>query len=156
MNLDEPRRFREVDPLGALGDVETTATQWEEARAYAGPPLDLDDVRAILMAGMGGSGITGDLVTALAADELSVPIAIQKGYELPRWAGPGTLVLAVSYSGGTEETLAVATEAITRGCLVLTISSGGALDRCPAAACRGTTWAGWRSRPWSCSASTPA
>lgn len=129
MNLDEPRRYREVDPLGALGDVEATAAQWEQARAFAGPPLDLDEVRAVLVTGMGGSGITGDLVAALANDELPVPVAVHKGYGLPRWAGPRTLVVAVSYSGDTEETLSATAEAVKRGCLVLTISSGGELDR---------------------------
>lgn len=129
VNLDEPHRFAEVDPLDALADVEGTATQWLQARAHAGPPIDLGGIDAVVMAGMGGSGITGDLVAALAADELDLPIAVQKGYGLPRWVGPRTLVVAISYSGGTEETLSVVAEAVARGCRVLAISSGGDLDR---------------------------
>ncbi|MGH8909584.1 MAG: bifunctional phosphoglucose/phosphomannose isomerase [Egibacteraceae bacterium] len=129
MNLDEPRRFGKVDPRDALADVEAAAAQWREAQAYAGPPLDLDAVRAVIVSGMGGSGVIGDLVGALAADQLDLPILIHKSYGLPRWAGPGTLVIALSYSGDTEETLGAVTEAIDRGCMVLAISGGGALDR---------------------------
>ncbi|MGH8903359.1 MAG: bifunctional phosphoglucose/phosphomannose isomerase [Egibacteraceae bacterium] len=129
MNLDEPHRFAEVDPLDALGDVEGTAAQWLQAQTYAGSPVDLRGLDAVLMAGMGGSGITGDLVAALAADQLDLPIVVQKGYRLPRWAGRRTLVVAVSYSGQTEETLSVVAEAIVRGCRVLAVASGGDLDR---------------------------
>ncbi|MGH3922981.1 MAG: hypothetical protein ACRDTT_08960, partial [Pseudonocardiaceae bacterium] len=73
MNLDEPHRFAEVDPLDALGAVEGTAAQWLRAQTYAGSPVDLRGLDAVLMAGMGGSGITGDLVAALAADQLDLP-----------------------------------------------------------------------------------
>jgi glucose/mannose-6-phosphate isomerase len=129
VNLDEPHRFAEIDPLNALADVEGTAAQWLQARAYAGPPVDLCGFDAVLMAGMGGSGITGDLIAVLAADQLELPVVISKGYGLPRWVGPRTRVIAVSYSGGTEETLSVVAEAIARNCRVLAISSGGELDR---------------------------
>lgn len=129
MDLDEPRRFAEVDPYDALGQVEGTAVQWDEARAFAGPPVDLDGLDGILVTGMGGSGITGDLVAVLAPDHLDVPVLAQKGYELPGWASNRTLVVAVSYSGETEETLSVAQQAVARGCRVLTISGGGTLDQ---------------------------
>lgn len=129
MNLDEPHRFAEVDLLDALGEVEGTAAQWLRAQTSAGSRVDLRGLDAVLMAGMGGSGITGDLVAALAADRLDLPIAVHKGYGLPRWVGQRTLVVAVSYSGGTEETLSVVEEAVARGCRVLVISSGGELDR---------------------------
>jgi glucose/mannose-6-phosphate isomerase len=128
VNLDEPRRFREVDPEDALADVEATAVQWSEARSRAGPSLDLDMVRAVVITGMGGSGVTGDLVAALAAPALDIPVLVHKGGELPRWVGLGTLVIALSYSGQTAETLESVTEAIARGCLVLAISGGGTLD----------------------------
>jgi glucose/mannose-6-phosphate isomerase len=129
VNLDKPHRFAEVDPLDALGDVEGTASQWLQAQAHAGPPLDLCGLDAVLVAGMGGSGIVGDLVSALAADQFHLPIVVHKGYGLPYWADPRTLVVAVSYSGGTEETLSVVAEAVTRGCRVLAVSSGADLDR---------------------------
>jgi glucose/mannose-6-phosphate isomerase len=129
VNLDEPQRFHEVDPQDALAAIETTGAQWREAQAYAGSPLDLTAVHAVLVCGMGGSGIAGDLVSALAADVLGIPILVHKGYGLPRWVGPQTLVLALSYSGETEETLDATSEAIARGCMVLVICSGGALGR---------------------------
>lgn len=128
MDLDDLRGFRAVDPHDALGDIEATARQWREARASAGPALDLDAVGAVLLTGMGGSGIAGDLVGALAADHLDIPVLVHKDHGLPRWVDSRALVVGLSYSGETAETLSAVSEAITRGCLVLTISSGGALD----------------------------
>ncbi|MFA4965290.1 MAG: bifunctional phosphoglucose/phosphomannose isomerase [Thermoleophilia bacterium] len=80
----------------------------------------------VVICGMGGSAIGADLVLA-CLPELPVPAAVVRGYELPAWAGPETLVIAVSYSGGTEETLACATAALTRGATPVCVASGGRL-----------------------------
>ena len=58
---------------------------------------------------------------------LPVPAAVVRGYELPAWVGPSTLVVAVSYSGNTEETLACVEAALARGCTPLCVASGGRL-----------------------------
>jgi glucose/mannose-6-phosphate isomerase len=55
---------------------------------------------------MGGSAIGGDLATAIAGDRARRPIRVVRDYRTPLGAGPDTLVLAASYSGNTEETLA--------------------------------------------------
>ena len=80
----------------------------------------------VVVAGMGGSAIGGDLVLA-AQLALPVPAAVVRGYELPAWVGPSTLVVAVSYSGNTEETLACVEAALARGCTPLCVASGGRL-----------------------------
>nr|MBA2530391.1 mannose-6-phosphate isomerase [Euzebyales bacterium] len=92
MNLDAPERFGEVDRCDALADVEASAQQWEHARELAGERVDLDGADAVVGAGMGGSGIAADVVALLAADALPLPVVVHKGYGLPRFAGPRTLV----------------------------------------------------------------
>ena len=90
--------------------------------------------RSVALLGMGGSAIGGDLVKAIWSDRISVPFEILRGYELPAWVGPDTLVIASSKSGDTEETLRQLEAALTRRCPVVCVSSGGALRRVAEAA----------------------
>src|SRR5437868_13782502 len=76
---------------------------------------------------MGGSGIAGDVLAAIAAEEGTVPVTVVKGYKLPAWTGPNTLVLCASYSGNTEETLACFDDAVERKARIVAIATGGAL-----------------------------
>ncbi len=80
----------------------------------------------IILCGMGGSAIAGDLIQPLLADG-RISLTVWRDYGLPHWAGPGDLVLCSSYSGDTEETLSGAHEAGLRGCDRLAITSGGSL-----------------------------
>lgn len=81
--------------------------------------------RAVLC-GMGGSAIAGDLVQPLL-DAAPASLQVWRDYGLPHWVGPGHLVIAASYSGNTEETLAAYEAATARGCRRLVIASGGTL-----------------------------
>ena len=81
----------------------------------------------VVVCGLGGSGIGGDVLSELLRGEISVPIAVVKGYTLPAFANKSTLLILSSYSGNTEETLACAREAIKRGIPATCISSGGKL-----------------------------
>ncbi|MGI8574307.1 MAG: bifunctional phosphoglucose/phosphomannose isomerase [Egibacteraceae bacterium] len=128
MNLDQPESYAQVDTTDALGDLEAMAEQWRAARVGAADRLALDGLRTVVVAGMGGSGITGDVVRTLADGRLALPVVVHKGYGMPGWVGPQTLVLAVSCSGGTEETLAAVEEAASRGARLAAISSGGRLS----------------------------
>jgi glucose/mannose-6-phosphate isomerase len=85
------------------------------------------DVAHVLVVGMGGSGIAGDVLSAVAGPESPVPIVVSKDYELPGFVDASTLVLAVSCSGGTEETLAAATAAAQAGAHLVAVCQGGAL-----------------------------
>jgi glucose/mannose-6-phosphate isomerase len=76
---------------------------------------------------MGGSAIGGDLVRGIWADRLRVPIEIVRGYDLPAWVGPSTLVVASSYSGTTEETISAFEQAAARKAPAAIISTGGTL-----------------------------
>jgi glucose/mannose-6-phosphate isomerase len=88
-----------------------------------------DGLRSVVVCGMGGSGIAGDIVRSLYWERLTLPFVVVKGYRLPEFCGRETLVMAASFSGETEETLAAYTEAVDRGCRVVAVSSGGALAR---------------------------
>ena len=79
----------------------------------------------VVVAGMGGSAIGGDLLKALSADHSRLPIATVRSYELPAWVDASTAVIASSYSGNTEETLSTMDEALARGAQVLAITTGG-------------------------------
>ncbi|MFB0515512.1 MAG: bifunctional phosphoglucose/phosphomannose isomerase [Candidatus Neomarinimicrobiota bacterium] len=83
----------------------------------------------VLFLGMGGSAIGGDIVRIWVERFAAVPMMVIRNYDVPHWTGPGTLVLASSYSGDTEETLAATGQAAERGGRVVAIASGGQLAR---------------------------
>ncbi len=130
MNLDFLEGYSAVDPSDALGDVESSGRQWAHAGELAGPRADLAGVDAVVVTGMGGSGIGGDVLRHLAAGLAPWPVVAHKGYGLPAFVGPRTLVVATSYSGNTEETLSAFDEAGRRGARRVAITSGGKLGAC--------------------------
>ncbi len=89
--------------------------------------LDIPKPSTIIFTGMGGSGISGNLVEDVVKDDIPIPIEVLKGYYLPRYADRNTLVVCTSYSGNTEETLSQFVEAVKRGCHTVAISSGAKL-----------------------------
>src|SRR5688572_23137882 len=78
----------------------------------------------IVVTGLGGSGIGGNLVYEFVNDELRIPFEVNKDYFLPNYVNKNTLVIASSYSGNTEETLQALNIAITRKAKIICISSG--------------------------------
>jgi glucose/mannose-6-phosphate isomerase len=82
---------------------------------------------AAFVCGMGGSAIGGDLAVAALSDQLTKPMLVARGYELPAWAPAGSAVLCSSYSGNTEETLACYAAAEALGAQRLVATTGGEL-----------------------------
>jgi glucose/mannose-6-phosphate isomerase len=80
---------------------------------------------AILVSGLGGSAIGGDLLRSYLGDQLDIPFVVNRNYTLPKFAGPSTLVVISSYSGGTEETIASYHEAMKRKAQIACFTSGG-------------------------------
>lgn len=118
----------ESDPQGMMDVVRSSPDLWAQGSAAAATAMwTLDAVRAVVVAGMGGSGISGDAAVLLASATGTAPVVVAKDYHLPAWAGQDTPVVAVSHSGNTEETLAVAEAALARGCPLAAVTSGGAL-----------------------------
>jgi glucose/mannose-6-phosphate isomerase len=89
--------------------------------------LEPDEAAGVLVCGMGGSAIGGDLAATALGDRLTRPLLTVRGYELPSWATPEWAVLATSYSGETEETLACFAAAEALGARRVVASTGGAL-----------------------------
>jgi glucose/mannose-6-phosphate isomerase len=81
----------------------------------------------VVIAGMGGSGIGGNLVSAWTANTATVPITISKSYETPNFISSSTLFIACSFSGGTEETIAASEQALAKNAKIVAITSGGKL-----------------------------
>ncbi len=81
----------------------------------------------VAVCGMGGSGIAGDVLAAVAAPQMAVPVTVVKGYEVPASVATGTLCLCVSFSGDTEETASAAEAAAAQGARVVAFTGGGAL-----------------------------
>lgn len=88
------------------------------------PPYS-SEISNVVMCGMGGSGVCGDLLVDVAKTD--VPIVVAKDYNIPKFAGEKTLVFCVSYSGNTEETLNQFVQARKEGCKIISITSGGKL-----------------------------
>jgi len=101
----------------------------DAARAVAGigPLPGAAGVRHVAVAGMGGSGVAGDVLAAYAAARSPLAVTVLKSYDLPRSVGPGTLLFIVSYSGSTEETLSLAAAAHEAAATVVALSAGGPL-----------------------------
>ena len=78
-----------------------------------------------MVAGMGGSGMAGEVLAAVCGPGAAVPVVNQHDYRLPGWVGAADLVIAVSCSGQTEETLSAAEEAVRRGCPLLAVGRAG-------------------------------
>jgi len=132
MNLDNLTQFKQTDTSDMLKHVEALPEQlsgaWQNAQEQALDPALGKDLRQIVICGMGGSAISGDLLRALVADTLTVPVMVSRGYGLPAYAyGPETLVITLSHSGGTEETLSAAQTAIERRARLMAITTGGTL-----------------------------
>jgi len=84
---------------------------------------------SIIVTGLGGSAISGDLALNLLKDELKLPYLVNRNYSLPLFAGENTLLIVSSYSGNTEETIEVFRQGIERGCKIVAITTGGVIGK---------------------------
>jgi glucose/mannose-6-phosphate isomerase len=126
--LDVVEAIQRLDTSGMLRDVASSGAQIREAvTAAAESGLDVladgDRPRGLVVTGMGGSGIAGDVLAAVAGISCPVPITVHRGFGLPGWVGAADVVVAVSCSGTTEETLAAAEESVRRGARLVGIGA---------------------------------
>ncbi|MFA5500001.1 MAG: bifunctional phosphoglucose/phosphomannose isomerase [Candidatus Omnitrophota bacterium] len=129
--LDSINRIKECDRSGMLEIIESFPEQCLDAKRI-GDEFELPEgfktkYKNIACIGMGGSAIGADLVRSYIADKAEVPLFVIRSYALPDFVDDGTLVIASSYSGNTEETLSAYDEAVKRGCGIIAITSGGKL-----------------------------
>jgi glucose/mannose-6-phosphate isomerase len=90
--------------------------------------IDVSKIQNIIVAGMGGSAIGGELLPAFLGEELKFPFQVNRNYSLPNYINENTLFIASSYSGFTEETLSGLNEAIERNAQIICITTGGKMD----------------------------
>jgi glucose/mannose-6-phosphate isomerase len=129
MTMDE---IRAVDPSGMYELIRSFPAQVREAVAIGDEsriPFSSRGIKNIVLCGLGGSAIGGDLLRTYLAGDLAVPFLVNRMYTLPAFVGPGTLVIISSYSGNTEETNAAHREALKRKARILCITSGGKTAR---------------------------
>ena len=88
-----------------------------------------NDIANIVITGMGGSTLGAHFILSVFAQNLKLPIVIVNDYHLPAWVNKNTLVIASSYSGNTEETISTFNESVSRGAVVVAITTGGALQK---------------------------
>ena len=126
--LDKPGKIKEIDKSNMLSFCVEAPKHCQEAAKLAQAVLiDYPRPQTIIVAGMGGSAIGGELLKDWAKDRITVPIEVCRAYSLPAYADKRTLVFVVSYSGETEEALSMFLDAINRNCMIFCISSGGEL-----------------------------
>ena len=89
------------------------------------PQNEYNDIRQILISGMGGSAIGGDVARVISQNSCTFPIIVNRSYNIPDWVDAQTLVLASSYSGDTEETLSAFSQCRERNCPMIVLSTGG-------------------------------
>jgi glucose/mannose-6-phosphate isomerase len=126
--LDQPQKIKAQDKSNMLSFCTNISANYKKAYKNAEKiEVNFSKPENIIIAGMGGSAIGGDLFKDWAKDKIKVPIEVNRDYKLPQYAGKKTLVLVTSYSGDTEESLSAFLDALNRGCMVYCVSSGGAL-----------------------------
>ena len=128
--LDDIKGMSAKDPGNMLEAVASSGAQMREAvsvidRALLAEVSAGEQPRNLLIAGLGGSGVGGDVLKAVIGQSTPIPILSERSHSLPGWVGPMDVVVGVSCSGMTEETLSTTAEAGRRGARVITIGAGG-------------------------------
>ena len=132
MDLDDLARFKQLDTLNMLGEIDNLPDQLANAyqlgMKHALP--DWKKFRQVVIAGMGGSAIGADLLAAYCASLSLVPVTVHRDYSLPLFArGDESLVICSSHSGNTEETLDVFEAARKANCRIVVVCTGGELAK---------------------------
>src|SRR4030043_254552 len=126
--LDNTDRMRRIDKSDMLSFCVNAAEHYRKASKTAEKiSLQYSKPDNVIVAGMGGSAIGGELLKDWASDKAPVPIEVCRAYALPAYANEKSLVLIVSYSGETEESLSAFLDAAKRKCMIFCVSSGGSL-----------------------------
>jgi glucose/mannose-6-phosphate isomerase len=126
-----PQQIKKLDPADMYTRIYEFPGQLQEG--YNLPirgdlsAINIAEIKNIVIIGMGGSAIGGDILRSYLAEEVAIPILINRNYGLPRFVNQHTLLIAASYSGNTEETLAAFEQGKQRGCQIIIATTGGKL-----------------------------
>ncbi len=130
IDLDSPEVYKRLDPAGMRERIRELPQQclkaWQQALSFK-IPNGYSKVDKVVILGMGGSAIGGDLLRSLSSLEKKALVSVHRDYDLPSYVDAKTLVIASSYSGMTEETLSAFTQALATPAKKLVITTGGKL-----------------------------
>jgi glucose/mannose-6-phosphate isomerase len=130
VDLDNASVYQQFDKSGMInhlhGFPEQCQKAWEKVLKFE-LPRNYTKISNVVIVGMGGSAIGGDIVRRLALAESKLPVWVHRDYGLPAFVDASTLVIASSYSGNTEETLSAFTKSLKTQAKKLVITSGGKL-----------------------------
>lgn len=130
INLDDRHIVDTLDSKNMIDLLHNFPNQCEEAYLLSKkiePPPFNNTINNIAILGMGGSSIAGEMLKHLLGEELTVPVTVCRDYDIPNFINKNSLVLVVSYSGETEETISAFNQALEKKANIITFSSGGAL-----------------------------
>lgn len=131
--LDSFKRIEKYDESSMLELIESFPDQCQDAKCI-GDEFELPQgfkrsYKNIVCTGLGGSAIGADLVRSYIAEDIQIPVLVNRNYTLPNFVTEDTLVIVSSYSGNTEETLSAYREAVSRGSNIIVATSGGKLEK---------------------------
>jgi glucose/mannose-6-phosphate isomerase len=131
-DLDDPKAYESLDPsgMGALiaAFVDQCRSAWSNVSGFV-LPATYRQAQRLLILGMGGSAIGGDLLRTFVAGECRIPIVISREYGVPGWVDAQTLAIVSSHSGNTEETLSAMEQARARGAMLAGVTTDGELAK---------------------------
>jgi len=119
--------IKQHDPSNALGVAEKEYEQTSFPAEVFNPPQTLMPISNVIVTGMGGSALAAMVLKAWTKNKLKVPFEIVKGYDLPSYVSPSTLVVCSTYSGSTEETASAFEQAHKAKAQISIITAGGRL-----------------------------
>ncbi len=123
-----PQDIQRIDPKGMnrwIRDFHLQVAEAVRIGKQAVVEIKARGIRNIVLTGLGGSAIGGDLLRSFVSEEIGIPFIVNRHYFLPEFVGKKSLVIVSSYSGNTEETIAAHKDAIKRKSKVLCITTGG-------------------------------
>jgi len=141
INLDDRKVLEDIDASNQLEILSQWHILFKEAREvslqleipknynWKGKDTSYSKPKNIVICGMGGSAIAGDYLYYLLKEELSIPVLVNRNYTLPSFVSETSLVICVSYSGNTEETISCFKNGLEKSSMIITISSGGMLKK---------------------------
>ncbi|MGB9609211.1 MAG: bifunctional phosphoglucose/phosphomannose isomerase [Minisyncoccia bacterium] len=130
--LDDLQLIKKLDRekmVDFIVDLPKQCLKAYQSNQKIGPPYPTSEIKNLIVCGLGGSAIGGDLIKSIIVDYLSTPLFVIRDYRLPNYVQENSLVILVSYSGQTVETLSCAQDALKRKSKVIVLASGGDLKK---------------------------
>lgn len=131
-SLDDLKQIKELDKekmADFIADLPKQCLKAYQQSQKISINYPASSIKHLVICGMGGSAIGADLIKSIINDQLSIPFSIIRDYCLPNYVNENSLVILISYSGDTTETLSCSQDAIKRKAKIIVITSGGQLEK---------------------------